>query len=96
MTAEAVATINTKVSALDKALFVQISENLGLTPSAALKVFVRKFNECGGFPFQVVSGSRGVRVPLSRVYEPERSAEGRPILPASWDDPEDAAYDDFA
>lgn len=32
-----------------------ISEHLGLTVSAAVNIFIRKYNEAGGFPFALSS-----------------------------------------
>lgn len=49
----ATATLNARVNAADKERFTAISTALGLTPSSAISVFVRKFNETGGFPFDV-------------------------------------------
>lgn len=45
--------LNTKLSAEEKDAFVRNTAALGLTPSAAIKVFVHMFNEFGGFPFEV-------------------------------------------
>ena len=45
--------LNTKLSVEEKDAFVRNTAALGLTPSAAIKVFVHMFNECGGFPFEV-------------------------------------------
>ena len=42
--------LNTKLSVEEKDAFVRNTAALGLTPSAAIKVFVHMFNECGGFP----------------------------------------------
>lgn len=50
---EDTATLNTKVSLEDKRLFSATAEALGMNASTALKVFVKKFNEYGGFPFEV-------------------------------------------
>ena len=47
------ASLNTKISLSEKEEFQRNTEALGLTPSAAIKIFVRMFNECGGFPFEV-------------------------------------------
>ena len=47
------ASLNTKISLSEKEEFQRNAEALGLTPSAAIKIFVRMFNECGGFPFEV-------------------------------------------
>ena len=46
-------TLNTRIAAGDKERFTRTAEALGLTPSAAVSVFVKKFNEYGGFPFDV-------------------------------------------
>lgn len=45
--------INTKLSVEEKEEFVRATAALGLTTSSAIKVFVRMFNECGGFLFDV-------------------------------------------
>lgn len=47
------ATLNARIDANEKERFTAISGALGLTPSSAISVFVRKFNEVGGFPFDV-------------------------------------------
>ena len=51
--ATTVTSLNTKLSVEEKDAFVRNTAALGLTPSAAIKVFVHMFNECGGFPFEV-------------------------------------------
>lgn len=51
--ATAAVSLNTKISPDEKAEFQRNTEALGLTPSAAIKIFVRMFNECGGFPFEL-------------------------------------------
>jgi DNA-damage-inducible protein J len=51
--AGATASLNTKIDPKEKELFVQTAEALGLSPSSAIRVFVRTFNEWGGFPFPV-------------------------------------------
>ena len=48
----ATATLNTKVEPYDKERFSRTAESLGMSASTALKVFVLKFNECGGFSFE--------------------------------------------
>lgn len=45
--------LNTKLSVEEKEEFMRTTAALGLTTSSAIKVFVRMFNECGGFPFDV-------------------------------------------
>lgn len=49
----ATATLNSRIGVEDKEIFVRTTDALGLTTSAAISVFVKKFNECGGFPFDV-------------------------------------------
>ena len=49
----AAATLNARVDAADKEQFAATASALGISPSAAVNVFVRKFNEVGGFPFDV-------------------------------------------
>jgi len=50
------ASLNTKLPADEKARFVETAEALGMTPSAAIRIFVSKFNEYQGFPFSVKRG----------------------------------------
>jgi DNA-damage-inducible protein J len=38
--------------------FMQIADNLGVSASGAVRVFVNKFIECGGFPFDVREHSK--------------------------------------
>ena len=49
----ATASLNTKIDLQEKRDFQANAEALGMTPSAAIKVFVRMFNQCKGFPFDV-------------------------------------------
>lgn len=45
--------LDTKLSVEEKEEFMRTTAALGLTTSSAIKVLVRMFNECGGFPFDV-------------------------------------------
>lgn len=47
------ATLNARVNAADKERFASTANALGISPSAAINIFVRKFNDVGGFPFDV-------------------------------------------
>lgn len=51
--ATATASLNTKITLEEKEAFQRNTEALGLTPSAAIKIFVHMFNEYGGFPFEL-------------------------------------------
>ena len=51
--ASTMTSLNTNISVEEKEEFKRNAEALGMTPSAAIKVFVHMFNECGGFPFEL-------------------------------------------
>ena len=81
---QAVASLNTKIDPQEKEAFVRNAEALGMTPSAAIKIFVRMFNQCKGFPFDV-------RLQPRLNYEDSdlivaKVENGRLIVPASWHD----------
>ncbi len=52
----ATASLNTKIDPHEKELFVETAEELGMSPSSAIRIFVHSFIECGGFPFAVRKG----------------------------------------
>jgi DNA-damage-inducible protein J len=56
MSVSETASLNTKLPTEEKELFAETAEALGMTPSAAIRIFVRKFNEYQGFPFAVRKG----------------------------------------
>jgi len=43
--------LNVKIDAEDKRLFSEFTHEMGTTPSNAVRMFVRAFNEYRGFPF---------------------------------------------
>jgi DNA-damage-inducible protein J len=45
--------LSAKVRDDEAALFMQIAEQIGTTPSNAIRMFVSAFNRRGGFPFDV-------------------------------------------
>ncbi len=45
------APLNTKVTPTEKSIFIEICNEIGTTPSNALRMFVSAFNRRGGFPF---------------------------------------------
>ncbi len=47
------ASINAKVTPEEKKLFNEITSSLGLSPSVAIRMFIKKFNEAEGFPYEV-------------------------------------------
>ena len=46
-------TLNVKIDDDDKRLFVELTHQMGTTPSHAVRMFVRAFNEFKGFPFDM-------------------------------------------
>ena len=84
---EATASLNTKIDPREKKEFVEIAESLGMSPSAAVRIFVRMFNSCKGFPFDVRMK------PVINYDSPAISRahvdNGKTIVPASWRDDDD-------
>lgn len=52
MTAATMESLNVKIDAEDKRLFAEYTSRLGTTPSNAVRMFVKAFNEFQGFPFE--------------------------------------------
>lgn len=78
--------LNLKISKDERDRFAATAEGLGLTSSAALKVFVRAFNEAGGFPFEL--RVRRVNFDDPRILK-TRVAGGTVIMPDAWRDEDD-------
>lgn len=53
------ATLNAKITAEEKAVFARTCDELGTTPSSAIRMFVSAFNRRGGFPFPVTNNPLG-------------------------------------
>ncbi len=51
MSTPAMENLNVKIDAEDKRLFIEFTRRMGTTPSNAVRMFVRAFNESKGFPF---------------------------------------------
>jgi len=73
----ATASLNTKIDLQEKRDF----------QSAAIKVFVRMFNQCKGFPFDVRLQPR-INFDNSDIAVAEVS-DGRLVVPAAWRDEDD-------
>lgn len=58
----ATATLNARVDVADKERFAATASALGISPSAAVNVFVRKFNEVGGVPLRRAALPRALRL----------------------------------
>lgn len=57
MASTAMTPLNAKVKPEEKELFTKICDEIGTTPSNALRMFVAAFNKQGGFPFNVSNAS---------------------------------------
>lgn len=83
----ATASLNTKIDLKEKNEFQANAEALGMTPSAAIKVFVRMFNQCKGFPFDVRLQ------PQINYAEPSATVaslqNGTIVVPSAWRDEDD-------
>lgn len=84
---EATASLNTKIDPLEKQRFVENAAALGMTPSAAIKVFVHMFNAYKGFPFPVCAQPQ-INYSSSQLLEAELM-EDRLVVPAAWRDDDD-------
>lgn len=84
---EATASLNIKIAPDEKREFVEIAESLGMSPSAVVRVFVRKFNDCKGFPFDVrlqpAINYSNVNIPRAKLVD------GKTVVPSSWRDEDD-------
>lgn len=76
--------LNTKISLDEKNEFVANAEALGMTPSSAIKVFVRMFNQYKGFPFEVRLQPQinyaNTEIPVAKVVD------NKLVVPSSWRD----------
>lgn len=71
---------------------------IGTTSAAAMNIFARQFVAVGGFPFDVKI-PRNVEIPRidrSKLYQPEKTPDGFPVLPSEWLDQEGDVYDGLA
>ena len=84
---EATTSLNTKIDPEEKRQFVANAEALGMTPSAAIKVFVRMFNACKGFPF-AVRALPEINYRKDDIMRAEMTGN-RVIVPAAWRDDDD-------
>lgn len=80
------ASLNTKIDLQQKNEFIRNTAALGMTPSAAIKVFVRMFNLHKGFPFDVRIAPR-INYE-DTTLERARLEDGRLVVPSSWRDDE--------
>lgn len=74
-TSNATVPLGNRVSPVLKREFDETAEELGLTPTAALTVFMKRFVAEGGFPFDVRR-----HVPTSREYAAEMDSRYQRML----------------
>lgn len=78
--------LNLKISKDERDRFAAISESLGMTSSAALKVLVHAFNEAGGFPFEL--RARRVNFDNPMILR-TKVKDGVIVMPDEWRDDDD-------
>mgnify|MGYP002511225752 CR=1 FL=1 len=83
----ATATINAKIEPAEKDEFLAATEALGLTPSAAIRVFVRMFNRCKGFPFDVRAQPQ-INFDNPTILRADMNGD-QLVVPAAWRDEDD-------
>lgn len=71
----------------------RVFADLGLDMTSAINMFLRQVVRTNGIPFALSAGPVTPAINPAMVYTPQVGADGTPILPADWDDPEDAVYD---
>lgn len=84
---KATASLHVKLSPDEKREFVEIAESLGMSPSAAVRVFVRKFNACKGFPFDVCQQPSIDFSSTSILHA--KMVDGKAVAPSSWREEDD-------
>lgn len=89
------ATVSVNVDDEVKKNAERLFKSMGLNLSTAINVFLRKSLAEGGIPFQLTANVRGMWVDPAKITQPKRGADGAAVLPADWDDEEDAVYDDL-
>ena len=71
---------------------------IGITSATAMNIFARQFVAAGGFPFEV-KAPQAVTLPTidkKKLYQPQKTQDGSPILPSEWRDPEGDVYEHLA
>ncbi len=78
----------------EKTEFQRTCEAIGTTPSNAIRIFVSRFNDCGGFPFDVRRRKNPQIAPNDpRIINPNRDANGTLIFAESDYNEADDIYD---
>lgn len=79
--------LNVKIDAEDKRLFAKYAHEIGTTPSNAVRMFVRAFNEYEGFPFDTSRPYR-LSAEAQRAYDEADAAiaDGTAVRYGSFDE----------
>ena len=88
-----IATISVKITREEKELFFETAKEVGLTPSEAIRLFVRAFIEQGGLPFDVPDGPK-IKVKVPKLLRAHLDDKGDLVVPDAWRD-EDDDDDDY-
>lgn len=82
------ATISIKITRKEKELFFETAKDAGLTPSEAIRLFVRAFIEQGGMPFYVPDGAQ-INLKVPKLLRAHLDDQGVLIVPDAWRDEDD-------
>lgn len=82
------ASLNLKLPSTLKNDFTQTAEALGMPAATALKVFITRFVEVGGFPFDVRIQRQGFNWNDPRIIRTYHQ-NGKLMMPAQWRDEDD-------
>lgn len=82
------ATISIKITREEKELFFETAKDAGLTPSEAIRLFVRAFIEQGGMPFDLPDKPR-INIHDPKHLRARLDDQGVLIVPAAWRDEDD-------
>lgn len=78
--------LNLKIDKEERDRFTAIAQSLGMSNSAVLKVFIKAFNDAGGFPFEL--RVRTINPDDPRILR-TRMENGVLVMPAAWRDDDD-------
>ena len=79
--AERMTPVVAKVLPEEKAAFAAATQQVGTTPSNAIRMFIAAFNRCGTFPFDISpAGAFGAAASGGRAAAPRTGSPGEAVL----------------
>lgn len=59
--------INLRIPTKLKTELDEVSEQIGITPATALRIMIKKYVECSGFPFPVVAPTKETLAAMNEI-----------------------------